>query len=72
MQDYNSPWSFTAFLSLPPNLLKFLESQETVVRAKQIKIQELSEAKDFVSGQITWPLLSFIYSFSSGEAWAVK
>ena len=49
-----------------------MESQETVVRAKQIKIQELSEAKGLVSGQITWPLLSSIYNLSSGKAWTVK
>jgi hypothetical protein len=42
------------------------------VRAKQIKIQELSEAKGLVSGQITWPLLSSIYNLSSGKAWTVK
>ena len=42
------------------------------MRAKWIKIQELSEAKGLVSSQITWPLLSSIYSLSSGEARAVK
>ena len=42
------------------------------MRAKQIKIQELSEAKGLVSGQITWPLLSSIYNLSSGKAWTVK
>ena len=42
------------------------------MRAKQIKIQELSEAKDLVSGQITWPLLSSIYNLSSEEAQTVK
>ena len=49
-----------------------MESQETVVRAKQIKIQELSEAESLVSGEITWSLLSSIYNLSSGKAWTVK
>ena len=42
------------------------------MRAKQIKIQELSEAKGLVSAQITWPLLISIYNLSSEEAWMVK